>query len=732
MHQPPKAVRQFRFGVFEIDMQTARLRKRGRILRLQEQPLQVLVALIQRAGEVVSREDLQRTLWPAETFVAFDEGLNTAIKKIRQALGDSADNPRFIETVPRRGYRFIAPVHLLESETQPDTEVADPPVAIPYRSSIKSKRRWLWGIPVLCVSAGVGTWLTRGSPKAELAVIPVPLTSYHGFETSPSFSPDGNHVAFAWSPSENVGESNFDVYIKQMGGDEATRLTHSPGSSFAPAWSPDGRSIAFLRKITAVSTGIFVMPAIGGPERKLSEIHDEEQLSSYFGGALSWSADNQSLLVADQESFSGPTAIFRLSVETGEKRRVTSPPMGIPGDQNPASSPDGSGIAFTRCNAGDTCDLFLAEVTRDGSPSKDATRLTVGKSTSDPAWAPDGKGLVLISGPVHNPGLYWLELLQPGSRPGKLRRLVFAGEHLACPVISRQGRMAYSQKSSDVNIWQMELSTGRQLATAPVPVISSTRLDDEPRYSPDGERITFASDRSGSLEIWVCKRDGSGSIRLTSFGAPHHTAHPRWSPDGSRIAFTSNAGGTPSIYVINSEGGRPTRLPIEDALEWSLSEWSRDGKWLYYGSHRSGEDQLWKVPWPITDRSGPAVQVTKQGFTREAVESADGRTVYYLKGNGVVNESLWRVSPEDGRETQVLRSVLNNNFALGGKGIYYIPNAQPPTIHYSSFSGSTEVVVTILPRIPAWGFALSPDERKLLYSQWDSARADLMLVENFH
>jgi DNA-binding winged helix-turn-helix (wHTH) protein len=110
MSSQPTAPRVIRFGLFELDSSAGELRKQDLRIKLQDQPFQTLVLLVSRPGELVSREDLQKALWPADTFIEFDQGLNTAIKKIRLALGDSADNPRFIETVPRKGYRFIAPV----------------------------------------------------------------------------------------------------------------------------------------------------------------------------------------------------------------------------------------------------------------------------------------------------------------------------------------------------------------------------------------------------------------------------------------------------------------------------------------------------------------------------------------------------------------------------------------------------------------------------------------------
>src|SRR5215212_3877420 len=127
MHPAPDASGSLRFGIFEADLRTGELRKRGVRVRLQEQPFQVLAALLARPGELVTREELQSRVWAADTFVDFDHGLNKAINKIREALGDSAESPRFIETVARRGYRFIADVAAVEAEPSlPDTDASSP------------------------------------------------------------------------------------------------------------------------------------------------------------------------------------------------------------------------------------------------------------------------------------------------------------------------------------------------------------------------------------------------------------------------------------------------------------------------------------------------------------------------------------------------------------------------------------------------------------------------------
>ena len=122
------SVRSVRFGVFEVDLRSGELRKKGAKIRLQGQPFLLLITLLKQQGEVVAREELRRTLWPEDTFVDFDHGLDTAVKKLREVLGDSASNLRFVETIPRRGYRFIAPVETVgESETAPAASQAPPP-----------------------------------------------------------------------------------------------------------------------------------------------------------------------------------------------------------------------------------------------------------------------------------------------------------------------------------------------------------------------------------------------------------------------------------------------------------------------------------------------------------------------------------------------------------------------------------------------------------------------------
>src|SRR5439155_9559166 len=220
--------------------------------------------------------------------------------------------------------------------------------------------------------------------------------------------------------------------------------------------------------------------------------------------------------------------------------------------------------------------------------------------------------------------------------------------------ISRRGnRLAYVQWSGDYNIYRIEVSDSTRSGHLPIKLTPSTRLDYSPQYSPDGKRIVFQSDRSGSQEIWICDSDGSKYVQVTTLGKWAGT--PRWSPDGQQIAFDLHTEGRGDIYVISAEGGLPRSLVTGDSDDTEPS-WSRDGRWIYFASNRTRERQVWKVP----SEGGEPVQVTKQGGGL-AFESPDGKYLYYVKDA----PGIWRVLVDGGEEVQVFDSIKSEqNWAV--------------------------------------------------------------------
>ena len=252
------------------------------------------------------------------------------------------DSPAYIETVAGKGYRFIAPVASIENR-----------IEVPVRPQ---RSRWIFaGIGSIAVLVGAAIWFVAGRRPADALVTPVPLTSYVGQELEPSLSPDGNFVAFTWNGER---QDNFDIYVKQIGTERPLRLTTDRAKDFGPAWSPDGRFIAFGRLSGPLKAGIFVIPAIGGPERKLTEtLAPHTRKPDPF---LAWSPDSKWLVVSEHldtqqqlirsplpESGGPPASLFLCSVETGERRRLTTAPSGSLFDAGPAFSPDGRALALS-------------------------------------------------------------------------------------------------------------------------------------------------------------------------------------------------------------------------------------------------------------------------------------------------------------------------------------------------------------------------------------------------
>jgi len=268
-----------RFATFEVDLRSEELRKGGVKLRLTGQPFQVLAILLERPGEVVTRDELQKRLWP-DTFVDVDHNLNTAINKIREALGDSSENPRFVETLPRRGYRFIAPIIVNGTAAAAVTLTPENRSTSVPKSVARTRPLLASGLlgTVMVLAAG-GLWIykrseTPGPPPQRMLTR---ITFDDGLQSEPTWSPDGRYIAYS---SDRRGK--FDIWVQQVSGGNPVQITKRNGKNWQPDWSPSGKYIAYRSEDG--EGGLYVAPALGGAglERKISS----------FGYFPRWSPDS--------------------------------------------------------------------------------------------------------------------------------------------------------------------------------------------------------------------------------------------------------------------------------------------------------------------------------------------------------------------------------------------------------------------------------------------------------
>ncbi|MBK9090961.1 MAG: PD40 domain-containing protein [Holophagales bacterium] len=493
------------------------------------------------------------------------------------------------------------------------------------------------------------------------------------------------------------------------------RLTTDPALDSFPAWSPDGTQIAFRRQLDATRSAIVVVPAMGGPERRLAE----GRLTAH----VSWSRDGSALFLSRCDESERDCGLAVLSVETGQFRRLTRSPAGLwAGDQRPEVSPDGRTIAFTRASTRSNSEIYLLPLTPGLEAAGEPRRLTYEESTaSEPAWTPDGKSVVFSVGAGGSSSTPGLRII-PASASGEKAERLEVGEGGESPTISSTGRLAWARWTRDENIWRLPLAGG-----APERLVCSTRRDNDPHFSPDGKRITFASDRTGSHQIWIANADGSDARPLTATKGTM-AGGGRWSPDGRSIVFVCNEPGQMELYLTTPEGRSPRRL-TDDKAHDSAPSFSRDGRWIYFASNRDGDFQVWKIP---ADGGAPPVRVTRNGGY-SALESSDGRTLYYGRRGEEAAWSLWSVPVGGGEETLLLPRIATwGDFDVGADGIYFIDTPRAGArILLHPFGGSAETLLGTLEKRTSFGVTVAPDERTLLYTQYDQESTELMLVDRF-
>jgi eukaryotic-like serine/threonine-protein kinase len=583
-------------------------------------------------------------------------------------------------------------------------ELRQEPGAPAQQTAAPRWRRWLWLGAAIAAALALVWWLREPPAAGELRA--VPLTSYPGLQYYPSLSPDGNRVAFRWNGEK---QDSFQIYVMQIGGGTPVRITNHAGAPISLAWSPDDRHIAFLRRVEGDRFAIMLVPPFGGPERKLAET------STIPVCCLSWTPDAKWLAFSARNS-TGEPGIWAVSVDTGERRRLTSPRVapGATGDWNAAFSPDGRMLAFSREERDYVTRPYALRFSRDLRPEGEPRRLTdrFYAQLGGIAWTPDGREIVFGAGAL-GARLLWRLAVSGRSDPV---RLPYATESADVPVIVRR-RLVYAWFKRDWNLWRLDTRTGERTMLIGS---GSARQHSIPQYSPDGRKIAFQSTRSGSLEVWTCDGDGSNCLQLTSFGGPE-LGTPRWSPDSQSIAFDCRVTGQPAVYVVAADGGTP-RLLAEDAY---VPSWSRDGRWIYFASGRSGREEVWKMP----AASGPAAQVTRNGGGA-AFESADGKYLYYDRHLYSDPDPIYRMPVEGGQEVEVVPRLYTwACFGVTAKGVYFMPDSR--TIRFLDPGSGRVSTLATLDKARTLGLCVSPDDRFVVWSQEDRLTSELMLVDNF-
>jgi Tol biopolymer transport system component len=684
-------------------------------------------------GAPLTRNELLDRVW--RDAYPTDDVLTHAVTELRRALDDEPRLPRYIETIPKVGYRLLPVVEWLEQPAPllapanleppaPETVAANVPTVEPVPQA-EPRRPWplLGALAALALLALLLPWL-RGpghrdaSSRALTGLTPLPalqvkpVTSDPDSERFPAVSPDGSTVAYV----ARRGDEGPRIFLRGLNAAAPIALTHGKSmEEMYPVWSPDGTQIALVRQL-GDSCRIVVVAALGGHEREATSC--APNLVDYFD----WMPDGKSLVVTrywrkDQGESTGRLAFVDL--DTGAERALEYQHDAALPDIQPRVAPDGKRIAFRR-GAVPYSDIWLVDA--DGGAVRRLTQLRSQVRGYD--WLADGRHIVFSS---DHDGRQQLYLLDVDTRA--ISALGVSGAMF--PAASRQrGVVVYQQDNSDLNLMSLPLDSGEDSA-APQTLAQSTRAETWPAFAPGDDRLVFVSDRSGEPQLWLQPADAAAPFALTQ----HHAldiALPNWSPDGKRVAYIARGSGRSEMYVVEIDAAQTRRVSEADE-NVRFAAFSADGTQLLYVSDRSGTWQLWRRK--LVGGTGEQI-----GYASafNAADIGDGH-IYLTHAR---DDGLYALDPATGTEERVSSSVRYWNMhgwrAVRG-GVYYLGEApadaaykdsEGATLYFLPFAGGPPAPVTHLPasaREPY--FSLSSDGRRLVAPVLARDDTDVMQVD---
>jgi Tol biopolymer transport system component/DNA-binding winged helix-turn-helix (wHTH) protein len=554
--QLPRVVR---FGTFEVEVPAGELRKNGLKLKLQEQPFQVLCMLLEHPGEVVTREELRGKLWPGDTFGDFDHGLNAAVKRLRDALGDDPDNPRFIETLARRGYRFIGNIGIPAATSpalsdleglKPDTETGRIPTKVsPTSASGPRARKWQFVGAALAIvvvaSMAVGWLLWRQASRSKLPQASVTL---HRLTTNATenrifasaISPDGKYLAY----SDKTG-----AYLRLLSTGELHPLLPKGSDVMFLGWFPDSSQLLVSWAAPPANRRLWSLSILGGNPRQLS---DE-------GWSASVSPDGSQIVFLKGAAVAEVgQEIWLMRADGSDQRKLMSFPEG--GFGSPVWSPDGRWIAYLRFKPGPYTEEDWIELFNLEQGTKKVVLSDSHLSVWGLTWLLDGRLVYVMyePPPSQNSSNFWVARLDlsTGRFVGTAARITSGDGFAVKPSVTADGkRLVFIRAKPQEDVYVAEFSAkGPRLSTPRR--LTVDEADDLPfDWTPDNKAVLFISNRTGTDNIFRQRIDAT-SAEMLVFG-PEKKSVGRLNPDGTQILYL-----VPTNPSDNSQPVRLMRAPI--------------------------------------------------------------------------------------------------------------------------------------------------------------------------
>jgi Tol biopolymer transport system component/DNA-binding winged helix-turn-helix (wHTH) protein len=693
-----------RVGEHIVDIGALRVVTHPEHPRLTSKAAAVLIELVRHAGDTVARDALLDRVWANR--VTTPDVLTQAIKELRRAFSDDAKPSRYIETIPKVGYRLLAPVSLLDAEpiavdTGAHVPAGNDPDLVdtrqtPRASAQSSRLQLPWSPLLLGIAAAalLAVFALRGGGEAArngggwIASDIRAVTSDPGSERRPAVSPDGTRVAYAQFDQVSGATGVDRIVMRAIGQSQTVRLT-AKSDSFeeVPTWSPDGSQIAFERLATDRCT-VYIVSSLGGAEREVGPC--QNYLVHYFD----WTADGKALITAENPGgTSGNMVLMRWDLATGAKQPLQYEHSADAQDLEAHYSPDGKLIAFRRGLApySDLCVTPAA-----GGAVRQLTQLH--SRIRGLAWTRDSRGLIFSSNHDGHFTLYTVSLdggdvHALGVGPAEYPTAARAADTVTYEIPRTTSRLAWVALGVDGAIPEL--------------LAKSTGSDSSPAFSPDGNRIAFVSDRSGAQQIWLYDFSTLEATALTEF----HDAlliNPAWSADGKRLLLTVRGTDSPGLVEIDlaSRRQRTVSKAGQDVLSGNYGP-DADSYLLVIGES-SRQNQL--VLLEHAGRDDEQQMPLAAGVEHMELD-AGARRAYYTKNaqRGLFARDLG--GGEEKGVTPLIESSLTDGWRVVDGRIWYVSKvAWKPTdiVEFDPAAGTRRILGHLETELRDVGFSAAP------------------------
>lgn len=669
---------------WKVEPSLLRISRSGQSKQVEPLLMSLLLQLTKSPGQVIPKAELRAAVW-GEVIVT-DNVLTKAISSLRRLLEDSSANPRYIETISKKGYRLIAEVKLSGSTEN-------------RRERTSLGQRMILGLSMILLLV-IGSILlsTNSSPPPLSFYHPIPLANAASTEYWPAISPDGKFVAYGWQGPE---QDNWDIYVKQIGSTTVRRITEDPATELRAKWSPDGSHLYYLRYAKGGAT-IFRRPLLGGEEVQVLKA------PRYSSGDFNISPDEKWISFNDREKPGYPARVKLISIESGEAKWLTQPDSSYKGDIHPTFSRDGSQLAFIRERNPTSMHLWRLHL-QDGR----LEQVTKGhQSINGFSWSANDRHL-FYSG--DQTGLY--KIWQLNLSNGNSQLLPIGDYQMVMPRVADDGSMIYAKMKDEVNIWTYDLATKQAKSWR-----SHHGLELNPSISPDGKQVSFTAMVKDKFQIWVGQLDGNVARPITQYSGEYLDG-VRWSAAGTELLFHGYQNGKITLLKVEAQGG-PIQHIGDAQVDQMLPFQAQDGR-LFYSQKKGHRWEVWKMA-----KDGTQSKVIAKNAYAPQI-SPDQSTLFFCKKDAI---GLWSYDLKQQTEQLLITDfhpMYWGAFCPAQDGLYYWDPKQRQITYYDLELQSSKPIFKPSGRIPRLGITLhySPQQNLLIFTQVDQRDADIMMLE---